>query len=104
RGATGKVREPGRPDAILPPLGGQAALKGAVALHEAGTLASYGVELIGADIDAIRAGEDRRAFKEIVTSVGGEVPRSVICHSMAGCESAAADLGFPLVVRPSFTL
>jgi carbamoyl-phosphate synthase large subunit len=99
-----KVIEAERPDAILPTLGGQTALNAAVALHEAGTLASYGVELIGADIDAIRAGEDRRAFKEIVTSIGGEVPRSAICHSMAGCESAAADLGFPVVVRPSFTL
>src|SRR5258707_616567 len=99
-----KVIEAERPDAILPTLGGQTALNAAVALHEAGTLASYGVELIGADIDAIRAGEDRRAFKEIVTSIGGEVPRSEICHSMAGCESAAAELGLPLVVRPSFTL
>jgi carbamoyl-phosphate synthase large subunit len=99
-----KVIEAERPDAILPTLGGQTALNAAVALHEAGTLASYGVELIGADIDAIRAGEDRRAFKEIVTSIGGEVPRSAICHSMPGCESAAADLGFPVVVRPSFTL
>jgi carbamoyl-phosphate synthase large subunit len=99
-----KVIAAERPDAILPTLGGQTALNAAVALHEAGTLAGYGVELIGADIDAIRAGEDRRAFKEIVASIGGEVPRSVICHSMAGCESAAAELGFPLVVRPSFTL
>src|SRR5229473_938780 len=99
-----KVIEAERPDAILPTLGGQTALNAAVALHEAGTLATFGVELIGADINAIRAGEDRRAFKEIVTSIGGEVPRSVVCHSMAGCESAAADLGFPLVVRPSFTL
>src|SRR5258708_4863069 len=99
-----KVIEAERPDAILPTLGGQTALNAAVALHEAGTLATFGVELIGADINAIRAGEDRRAFKEIVTSIGGEVPRSVVCHSMAGCESAAADLGFPVVVRPSFTL
>ncbi len=99
-----KVIEAERPDAILPTLGGQTALNAAVALHEAGTLATFGVELIGADINAIRAGEDRRAFKEIVTSIGGDVPRSVVCHSMAGCESAAADLGFPVVVRPSFTL
>jgi carbamoyl-phosphate synthase large subunit len=99
-----KVIEAERPDAILPTLGGQTALNAAVALHEAGTLASYGVELIGADIGAIRSGEDRRAFKEIVTSIGGEVPRSAICHSMAGCEAAASELGYPLVIRPSFTL
>ena len=93
-----------RPDAVLATLGGQTALNAAVALHEAGTLSAYDVELIGADINAIKAGEDRRAFKEIVTSVGGEVPRSAICHSLAECETAAADLGYPLVVRPSFTL
>ena len=99
-----KVIAAERPDAILPTLGGQTALNAAVALHEAGTLAAYGVELIGADIDAIRAGEDRSAFKEIVTGLGGEVPRSVICHSLGECVAAAADLGYPVVVRPSFTL
>jgi carbamoyl-phosphate synthase large subunit len=93
-----------RPDALLPTLGGQTALNAAVALHEAGILARYGVELIGADIEAIKAGEDRSRFKEIVTGLGGEVPRSVICHSLGECEAAAADLGFPVVVRPSFTL
>jgi carbamoyl-phosphate synthase large subunit len=99
-----KVIAAERPDALLPTLGGQTALNAAVALHDAGTLATYGVELIGADIEAIKAGEDRRAFKEIVTGVGGEVPASVICHSLADCEAAAAELGYPLVVRPSFTL
>jgi carbamoyl-phosphate synthase large subunit len=93
-----------RPDAILPTLGGQTALNAAVALHEAGTLAKYGVELIGAQIDAIRAGEDRHRFKEIVTSVGAHVPESSICHSLADCRAAAAELSFPVVVRPSFTL
>ena len=99
-----KVIAKERPDAVLPTLGGQTALNAAVALHEAGTLARYGVELIGADIDAIRAGEDRSRFKEIVTGLGAEVPDSRICHSAAECEQAAAELGFPLVVRPSFTL
>jgi carbamoyl-phosphate synthase large subunit len=99
-----KVIAAERPDALLPTLGGQTALNAAVALHEAGTLAAYGVELIGADISAIKAGEDRRAFKEIVTSLGGEVPRSAICHSLADCEAAAAGLGYPLVLRPSFTM
>jgi carbamoyl-phosphate synthase large subunit len=93
-----------RPDAILATLGGQTALNAAVALHDAGTLASYGVELIGADIDAIRAGEDRRRFKEIVTGLGAEVPDSRVCHTLAECEQAAAELGYPLVVRPSYTL
>ena len=99
-----KVIAAERPDAILATLGGQTALNAAVALHEAGTLAAYGVELIGADIAAIKAGEDRQAFKEIVTGLGGEVARSVICHSLDDCERAAADLGYPVVVRPSFTL
>jgi carbamoyl-phosphate synthase large subunit len=93
-----------RPDAILPTLGGQTALNAAVALHDAGTLARYGVELIGAGIEAIRAGEDRKRFKEIVTDLGAEVPDSRICHTMAQCEQAAGALGYPLVVRPSFTL
>jgi carbamoyl-phosphate synthase large subunit len=99
-----KVIAKERPDAILPTLGGQTALNAAVALHDAGTLARYGVELIGADIDAIRAGEDRRRFKQIVTELGAEVPESRVCHSLAECEQAAAELGFPVVVRPSFTL
>src|SRR5580692_8387019 len=99
-----KVIAKERPDAVLPTLGGQTALNAAVALHEAGTLARYGVELIGADIDAIRAGEDRRRFKEIVIGLGAEVPDSRICHTLAECEQAAAELGYPLVVRPSFTL
>ncbi|HTS97826.1 MAG TPA: carbamoyl-phosphate synthase large subunit [Streptosporangiaceae bacterium] len=93
-----------RPDAVLPTLGGQTALNAAVALHEAGALARYGVELIGADIEAIRAGEDRDRFKGIVTGLGAEVPDSRICHTMAECQQAAAELGYPLVVRPSFTL
>jgi carbamoyl-phosphate synthase large subunit len=93
-----------RPDAVLPTLGGQTALNAAVALHEAGTLTRYGVELIGADIEAIKAGEDRKRFKEIVIGLGAEVPDSHICHSMEECQRAAAELGYPLVVRPSFTL
>src|SRR5215472_10992984 len=99
-----KVIAAERPDALLPTLGGQAALNAAVALHEQGTLAEFGVELIGADIEAIKAGEDRKRFKEIVTGLGGEVPRSTICHSLAECEAAAAELGLPVVIRPSFTL
>jgi carbamoyl-phosphate synthase large subunit len=96
-----------RPDAVLPTLGGQTALNAAVALHDAGILSKYNVELIGANIDAIRAGEDRERFKEIVVALGAEVPSSVICHDLAECLAAVAGqdgLGYPAVVRPSFTL
>ena len=99
-----KVIAKERPDAILPTLGGQTALNAAVALHDNGTLAKYDVELIGASIEAIRAGEDRSQFKEIVTSVGADVPRSRICHTLDEARAAAAGLGFPVIVRPSFTL
>ena len=99
-----KVIAAERPDAVLPTLGGQTALNAAVALHEAGTLDRFGVELIGADIEVIQAGEDRKKFKEIITGLGADVPDSRICHTMAECEEAAAALGYPLVVRPSFTL
>src|SRR3954451_6418290 len=93
-----------RPDAILATLGGQTALNTAVALHENGVLERYGVELIGADVEAIRRGEDRLKFKEIVLGVGGEVPRSAVCHSMDEVHAAVADLGLPVVIRPSFTM
>jgi carbamoyl-phosphate synthase large subunit len=99
-----KVIAKERPDAILPTLGGQTALNAAVGLHEAGTLARYDVELIGASIDAIRAGEDRSQFKQIVADIGAETPESRICHTLAQCEAAAAELGFPVVIRPSYTL
>ena len=93
-----------RPDAVLPTLGGQTALNAAVELHDAGILARYGVQLIGADIEAIRAGEDRERFKEIVTGLGAEVPASRICRSLAEVEATARELGYPVVVRPSYTL
>ena len=93
-----------RPDAMLATLGGQTALNIAVALHESGALQRHGVELIGADIDAIRRGEDRQLFKDIVRSVGADVPRSTVCRTLAEALSAVADLGYPVVVRPSFTM
>ena len=93
-----------RPDALLATLGGQTALNTAVALHEAGVLEKYNVELIGANIDAIQAGENRQRFKEIVASVGAESARSVICHSVADCLGAVDELRYPVVVRPSFTM
>jgi carbamoyl-phosphate synthase large subunit len=99
-----KVIAAERPDALLATLGGQTALNTAVALHENGVLERYGVELIGADIDAIQRGEDRLKFKEIVLGVGGDVPRSAVCHSMDEVHAAVADLGLPVVIRPSFTM
>jgi carbamoyl-phosphate synthase large subunit len=93
-----------RPDAILPTLGGQTALNTAVALHENGVLDKYGVELIGANIDAIRRGEDRQLFKDIVARAGGETPRSRVCHSMDEVRASVAELGLPVVIRPSFTM
>ncbi|MCL2780294.1 MAG: carbamoyl phosphate synthase large subunit, partial [Actinomycetia bacterium] len=93
-----------RPDALLPTLGGQTALNAAVALHESGALARYGVELIGADITAISRGEDRQQFKDIVRSVGARVPDSRVCHSVAEAAEFAATVGDKVVVRPSFTM
>jgi carbamoyl-phosphate synthase large subunit len=93
-----------RPDAVLPTLGGQTALNAAVALHDQGVLAKYNVELIGANIDAIRAGEDRERFKEIVTGLGAEVPSSTICRTLDECLATTEELGYPVVIRPSFTL
>ncbi|MFV0426862.1 MAG: carbamoyl-phosphate synthase large subunit [Beutenbergiaceae bacterium] len=93
-----------QPDALLPTLGGQTALNTAVELHERGVLQRYGVELIGANIDAINAGEDRQLFKGVVERCGAEVARSAIAHTMDDCLAAAQELGYPLVVRPSFTM
>ncbi|GAA1673568.1 carbamoyl-phosphate synthase large subunit [Microbacterium lacus] len=93
-----------KPDAILPTLGGQTALNAAMALHEQGILDKYGVELIGAKVDAIRKGEDRQIFKQLVLDAGADVARSVIAHSMDDLLAGAAELGYPLVVRPSFTM
>ncbi|WP_062993487.1 carbamoyl-phosphate synthase large subunit [Nocardia anaemiae] len=99
-----KVIEKERPDAILATLGGQTALNTAVALHERGVLQKYNVELIGADFEAIQRGEDRQKFKDIVAKVGGESARSRVCHTMDEVRETVAELGFPVVVRPSFTM
>jgi carbamoyl-phosphate synthase large subunit len=93
-----------RPDAVLPTLGGQTALNTAIALHENGVLEKYGVEMIGASFDAIHRGENRETFNAIVEKVGGEVARSFVCHTLEDCEKAVGELGFPVVVRPSFTM
>ncbi|MGH3413462.1 MAG: carbamoyl-phosphate synthase large subunit, partial [Marmoricola sp.] len=99
-----KVIAKERPDALLATLGGQTALNTAVKLAENGVLEKYGVELIGASIDAIERGENRESFKKIVEELGGEVARSAICHSLGDCLAAAGDLGYPMVVRPSYTM
>jgi carbamoyl-phosphate synthase large subunit len=99
-----------RPDALLPTLGGQTALNTAIALYEGGVLDRYGVELIGADVEAIQAGENRERFKEVVAKVAAEhglnaeSARSLICHTMDEVVAAAGELGYPVVVRPSFTM
>jgi carbamoyl-phosphate synthase large subunit len=93
-----------RPDAVLPTLGGQTALNAAISLHDAGILEKHGVELIGAKVDAIRKGEDRQLFKELVVECGADVARSHIAHTMDEVLAAAEDLGYPVVVRPSFTM
>src|SRR4051794_5524643 len=99
-----RVIDKERPDALLATLGGQTALNCAVALDAAGVLEKYGVELIGASIEAIGRGENRESFKKIVEELGGEVAQSVVCHSMDDCLAAADTLGYPMVVRPSFTM
>jgi len=104
-----KVIAKERPDAILATLGGQTALNTAVALHENGVLARYGVEMIGASFDAIMKGEDREQFKAIVSGLdvpgaNPESARSVVCHSLDEVLGAASELGYPLVLRPSFTM
>ncbi|MEL0317269.1 MAG: carbamoyl-phosphate synthase large subunit, partial [Aquiluna sp.] len=93
-----------KPDAILPTLGGQTALNAAMALYERGSLEKYGVELIGANVAAIQAGEDRQAFKELVLRAGADVAKSAIAHSMDECLAIASEIGYPMVVRPSFTM
>jgi carbamoyl-phosphate synthase large subunit len=99
-----KVIATERPDALLPTLGGQTALNLAMALHSSGVLERYGVELIGADIEAIARGEDRQRFKEIVRSVGADVPASKVCHTVDEAARFAAAVGNRVVVRPSFTM
>ncbi len=93
-----------KPDAILPTLGGQTALNAAMSLHEMGILEKYNVELIGAKVDAIKKGEDRQIFKQLVLDAGADVAKSVIAHTMDELLHGAEILGYPVVVRPSFTM
>ena len=98
-----------RPDALLATLGGQTALNCAMALHAAGVLEKYNVELIGASVEAIEAGENREKFKAIVAEINAaglaaESARSFVCHTMDDCLAAVEDLNYPVVVRPSYTM
>jgi carbamoyl-phosphate synthase large subunit len=93
-----------KPDAILPTLGGQTALNAAIQLHEHGILEKYDVELIGANFEAINRGEDRQIFKELVLDCGADVARSHIAHTVEEAVEFAEELGYPLVIRPSFTM
>jgi len=99
-----EIIEKERPDAILPNLGGQTGLNLSSALAREGTLFLYGVKVIGVDIDAIERGEDRLAFKETMRRLGIEMPRSKIALSVEEAEEIAADLGYPVVIRPAYTL
>ncbi len=93
-----------RPDALLPTMGGQTALNVAVALADQGVLTRYGVELIGANLQAIRKAEDRRLFQAAMEHAGVEIPRGKFVKTIEEAIEAAGEIGFPVVIRPSFTL
>ncbi len=99
-----KIIETERPDALLPTVGGQTALNAALSLDRAGILKKYGVELIGAKSDAIARAEDRKLFKETMESIGVAVPKSGLAHSFDEAMQIITDIGFPVILRPSFTL
>ena len=103
-GPVRQVIERERPDALLPTLGGQTALNLAKALKEDGTLEEYGVELIGADYDAIERAEDRELFRDTMKQAGLRVPRSAIAHTVDDARAAIGQVGLPFIVRPAFTL
>jgi len=93
-----------RPDALLPNLGGQTALNLSLLLYKKGILEKYGVEIIGVNPDAIEKGEDRVAFKEMMNSLGIEMARSTAVNTVEDAEKVAAGLGYPVVVRPAYTM
>ncbi len=99
-----RVIEKERPDALLPTLGGQTGLNLAVGLHEAGVLDRFGVELIGANVDAIRTAEDRQRFKLAMTEIGLRVPPSGIAYNVDEALVVAQQVGYPVIVRPAFIL
>ena len=99
-----KIIEKERPDALLPNLGGQTGLNLTSSLHKAGVLKKYNVEIIGVKADAIERGEDRIAFKETMNKLGIPMPKSAPCHSVEEAEKIAAKLGYPVVLRPAYTM
>lgn len=99
-----KIIEKERPDALLPNLGGQTGLNLSSELAESGTLEKYGVKVIGVEIDAIKRGEDRIAFKETMDKLGIEMPESTAVYSVEDAEKVAAELGYPVVIRPAYTM
>ena len=98
------IIEKERPDALLPTMGGQTALNCALDLAREGVLEKFGVELIGATKEAIDRAEDRQLFDDVMKSIGLETPRSAIAHSLEDAKKAQKSLGFPCVIRPSFTM
>ncbi len=99
-----QIIEKERPDALLPNLGGQTGLNLSAELARSGVLDKYGVQVIGVDVDAIRSGEDRTAFKETMNRLGIEMPRSQAVYSVEDAEKVAAELGYPVVIRPAYTM
>src|SRR5262249_51408470 len=99
-----KIVERERPDALLPTVGGQTGINLAIALSERGVLDRFGVEMLGASIEALRLGEDRLLFKQAMEEVGLKVPKSGYAGSLEESREIAAAIGFPVILRPSFTL
>ena len=99
-----KIIEKERPDSLLPTLGGQTGLNTAVALAEMGVLKKYKVRLLGADLQAIKKAEERDRFKKIVQDIGLDVPKSGFAHSVDEAMNVMEQIGFPLIIRPSYTL
>ncbi|HOO54033.1 MAG TPA: carbamoyl-phosphate synthase large subunit [Methanothrix sp.] len=99
-----QIIEKERPDALLPNLGGQSGLNLSSELAKAGVLEKYGVKVIGVELDAIERGEDRIIFKETMNRLGIEIPKSTAVYSVEDAEKVAADLGYPVVVRPAYTM
>ena len=99
-----KVIEEERPDGLLPTLGGQTGLNLAVALAESGVLDRYGVRLLGTPLAAIQTAEDRQLFKDAMQAIGEPVPESAIAHSVEEALEFARDIGYPIIIRPAYTM
>ncbi|MBN1493582.1 MAG: carbamoyl-phosphate synthase large subunit [Candidatus Omnitrophica bacterium] len=102
--AVAKIIEKERPDAILPTLGGQTGLNTAVKLYEQGTLTKFNVEMLGANYTSIKKAEERDLFKKAMTSIGLDLPKSALAHTMEDAVKVARQIGFPVIIRPGFTL